>query len=106
VPNNAYSKVTVSDQIEATTIRNLEKTTEFMIALNSEVGRVLFNDLVLLLDQKFELIYKDEADERDRAIFTACKYIGSRWNKLIEAHGKSVGKLQKLQDERNRKTIG
>jgi len=98
--------VTVSDQIEATTIRNLEKTTEFMIALNSEVGRVLFNDLVLLLDQKFELIYKDEADERDRAIFTACKYIGSRWNKLIEAHSKSVGKLQKLQDERNRKTIG
>ena len=104
--NNAYSKVTANDQIEATTIRNLEKTTEFMIALNSEVGRVLFNDLVLLLDQKFELIYKDEADEKDRAIFTACKYIGSRWNKLIEAHGKGVDRMQKLQDKRNRKIIG
>jgi len=106
VLNNAYSKVTANDQIEATTIRNLEKTTEFMIALNSEVGRVLFNDLVLLLDQKFELIYKDEADEKDRAIFTACKYIGSRWNKRIEAHGKGVDKMQKLQDKRNRKIIG
>jgi len=37
VLNNVYSKVTVEDQIEATTLRNLEKTTEFMAALNTEV---------------------------------------------------------------------
>ena len=104
--NNVYSKVTVEDQIEATTLRNLEKTTEFMAALNTEVGKALFNDLVLLLDQKFELIYKGEANERDKAVFDACKYIGNRWNKIIEVHGKGVDKMQRLQDRKNKKVIG
>jgi len=66
----------------------------------------LFNDLVLLLDQKFELIYKGEANERDKAVFDACKYIGNRWNKIIEIHGKSVDKMQRLQDRKNKKVIG
>jgi hypothetical protein len=74
-----------------------------MAALNTEVGKALFNDLVLLLDQKFELIYKDEANERDKAIFDACKYIGNRWNKIIEVHGKGVDKMQRYRIGRIRK---
>jgi len=93
------------ERIEATTLRNLEQTTEFRAALNTKVGKLLFDDLILLLDEKFKLIYEGNADERDKAIFSACKYIGNRWNELIIKHDKNVSKLEKIHEAKNMKKM-
>lgn len=101
-PNNGinpYSRNSLYTA-EVSTIRNLEKTSEFMVALNSEVGKLLFQDLIKLMDEKFKLIYEEKSTERDRAIFSACKYIGERWNKIIDVHEKSITNLKVIKEQK------
>lgn len=93
------------EKIEATTLRGLSETTEFMVALNSEVGRLLFDDLLLMLDQKFKLIYEEEATEQDKADFRALKFIGNRWNELIQKHGHNTEVYQAIQTEKNKEML-
>jgi hypothetical protein len=52
--SGVYGKKPIIDIVEETTIRNLSETTEFMEALNTKTGQVLFKDLMLLLDEKFK----------------------------------------------------
>ena len=97
-----YGKISPEMEAEATTLRNLARTTQFTTALNTEIGKVLFNDLVLLLDEKFKLIYNEDATEQDKAIFKACKIIGNRWNKLIEGHDKNLKKYKLMEAKKNK----
>ncbi len=89
----------------ATTLRNLERTTEFMGALNSEIGKLLFEDLAMLLDEKFTLIYEEKSDKRDRAIFSACKYIAGRWNSIIDNHSVNAKEMRRLEEKAGREII-
>ena len=98
---NIYSNKRSREQIEATTVRNLEETTGFMEALNSNIGKLLFDDLLLMLDRKFKLIYEEKATEQDKADFRALKFIGNRWNDLIQKHGHNSNAYQKIQTEKN-----
>jgi len=93
------------EKIEATTLRNLEETTGFMEALNSSVGRLLFDDLILMLDKKFKLIYEEDATEQDKADFRALKFIGNRWNELIQKHSHNTNAYQAIQIEKNKDLI-
>ncbi len=81
--------------VAATTMRNLERSSHFKEALDTEVGRLLFDDLILLLDEKFNLIVDDKATEQDRAIFKACSIIGDRWNKILKKYIASCSKIKK-----------
>ena len=73
-------------QAAATTMRNLERNTRFKEALDSEMGKLLFEDLIILLDEKFNLIVEGKESEQDKAIFKACQVIGERWNKRIKGY--------------------
>ncbi len=81
--------------VAAVTMRNLERSTRFKEALDTEVGRLLFDDLILLLDEKFNLILDDKATEQDRAVFKACSIIGERWNKILKSYVVSCNKIKK-----------
>ena len=104
--SGVYGKKPIIDIVEETTIRNLSETAEFMEALNTKTGQVLFKDLMLLLDEKFKLIYNENSNEQDRAIFSACKHIAKRWNGLIGKHSKNVSTLEKVRDAKNKKKLG
>jgi|TARA_Y100000310_G_scaffold71322_1_gene67159 hypothetical protein len=103
--SGVYGKKPIIDIVEETTIRNLSETAEFMEALNTKTGQVLFKDLMLLLDEKFKLIYNENSNEQDRAIFSACKHIAKRWNSLIEKHSKNVGMLERVRGAKNKKKL-
>lgn len=103
---NPYGKKNPLSEIEDTTIRNLSANVDFIEALKSEVGKVLFADLIKLLDEKFKLIYEESASERDKAIFSACKYIGGRWNKIISRYEKDARTLKEVREIKNRKVVG
>ena len=75
-----------SGQAAATTMRNLERNTRFKEALDSEMGKLLFEDLIILLDEKFNLIVEGKETEQDKAIFKACQTIGERWNKRVKGY--------------------
>ena len=94
-----------NEKVEETTLRNLSETIEFHSALNTEIGRLLFDDLLLLLDQKFKLIYEGESTERDKAVFEACKYIGDRWNSIIQKHDKNLAAYKMVKDTHNQERI-
>lgn len=87
------SRVPIS--VSATTMRNLERSTRFKEALDTEIGRLLFDDLILLLDEKFNLIVDDKATEQDKAIFKACSIVGGRWNKILKKYIASCEKIKK-----------
>ncbi len=88
----AYYKRTPK-QVAATTMRNLERSSHFKEALDTEIGRLLFDDLILLLDEKFNLIVDDKAKDQDKAIFKACSIIGDRWNKILKSYIISCNKV-------------
>ena len=91
------------ERIEATTLRNLEETTGFMEALNSSVGRLLFDDLILMLDQKFKKIYEEtNCTAQDKADFRALKFIGNRWNDLIAKHNHNTDVFHAAQSAKNK----
>tara|TARA_Y100000310_G_scaffold236502_1_gene239694 strand:+ start:13170 stop:13490 length:321 start_codon:yes stop_codon:yes gene_type:complete len=102
---NPYGKKPVMFEIEETTRRNLAETAEFMEALNSEVGQILFKDLMVLLDEKFKLIYQENSNEQDRAIFAACKHIGNRWNDIIAKHSNNVSNMEQIREFQNKKKL-
>ncbi len=79
----------------ATTMRNLERSTRFKDALDTEIGRLLFDDLILLLDEKFNLIVDDKATNQDKAVFKACSIIGDRWNKILKGYIATCNKIKK-----------
>lgn len=80
--------------VAAVTMRNLERSSKFKDALDTEVGRLIFDDLILLLDEKFMLIYNEEDKPMDRAIFKACTIIGERWNKILKQYMGSVNRIK------------
>jgi hypothetical protein len=80
--------------VAATTMRNLERSTHFKEALDTEIGRLLFDDLILLLDEKFNLIVDGKETEQDKAIFKACQIIGDRWNKILKKYIASCNKIK------------
>ncbi len=98
--SNGYNKYGINhlEQAEDSIIKQLAKTTDFMTALNTEIGRVLFADLVALLDEKFKLIYEEKASDVDRAMFSACKEIGRRWNKKIDSHSKNTTAYKQIDE--------
>ncbi len=81
--------------VAATTMRNLERSSHFKEALDTEIGRLLFDDLILLLDEKFNLIVDDKASAQDKAVFKACQIIGDRWNKILKGYIASCNKIKK-----------
>ncbi len=81
--------------VAATTMRNLERSSHFKEALDTEIGRLLFDDLILLLDEKFQLILDDKANEQDRAVFKACSIVGDRWNKILKGYITTCNKIKK-----------
>ena len=85
----------VPSSVSATTMRNLERSSHFKEALDTEMGRLLFDDLILLLDQKFNLIVDDKATDQDKAIFKACSFIGNRWNKILKGYIATCNKIKK-----------
>ncbi len=80
--------------ISATTMRNLERSSRFKDALESEYGKLLLDDLILLLDEKFKKIIDGKDDELDRAVFKACQIVGDRWNKKIKAYVANCNKIK------------
>ncbi len=80
--------------VAATTMRNLERSSHFKEALDTEIGKLLFDDLILLLDEKFNLIVDGKETEQDKAIFKACQIIGDRWNKILKSYIASCNKIK------------
>ncbi len=83
-------------QAAATTMRNLERNTRFKEALDSAIGKLLFEDLIILLDEKFNLIIEGNDTEQDRAIFKACQTIGGRWNERIKGYIANCNTINKV----------
>ncbi len=95
---NPYAK-NIDAEAEDGLYRQLEKTMDFNVALNTPVGKELFKDLILLLEEKFHKIYADpeNVDAQDVAVFGACKWIAARWNMKIDTHKFSASQMEKIQ---------
>lgn len=76
-----------------------------MEALQSEVGRILFDDLVELTDRSLKAIYDSDGEikESDKQMLKACKFIAGRWNRHIQNHIESNDKLADIQAIKNKK---
>jgi hypothetical protein len=93
--NDKYGRNYVVDR--EIVYRRLEQTTEFMNALKTPVGKILFEDLADILTECFTKIYTEVATERDKAMFSVCKEIGDRWNKRMDIHVANMDKFKTLE---------
>lgn len=82
--------------IAAVTMRNLAASSKFKDALDTEIGRMLFEDLISLLDEKFNLIVDGKETDEDKAIFRVCSIIGERWNRKLKGHIANCNKINKI----------
>lgn len=66
--------------------QTLLKCKKFKNALEGEIGQILFEDLLSIMEEKIVAIYTNplDAKEEDKIMLKLCQDLGSRWNKKIK----------------------
>ncbi len=63
----------------AAVISVLGKNEQFINAISTPLGEELLRDVIVIMEEKLELIYNEKASTEDKADFRALKRISERW---------------------------
>lgn len=75
-------------------IANMVKNADFVQAINTKVGQELLKDIMILLDDKLDMIINEKAEAEDRAEFRVLKKLTIAWTKRINIYTDAVEKIK------------
>lgn len=70
----------------ATILSILGKNAQFIKAISTPLGEELLRDMIVMMEEKLELIYNEKASEDDKADFRSLKRISNIWISRINKY--------------------